>query len=216
MSTITESDLLKTLSWRYATKKFDTVKHIADTTWESLRKAAGLTPSSYGLEPYRLVDVRDAKVREALRAAAWNQAQVTEASHFVVFAIEKPFGQPQVDAFLERTVRDRGVTLESLAGYRKFMEGDLVNGPRAAIIDQWAARQAYIVLGNFMTAAALVGVDSCPLEGLDPAKFDEILGLKEKGLATVCAAAFGYRSADDKYASLPKVRKTLDELFLTV
>jgi nitroreductase len=134
----------------------------------------------------------------------------------VVFAMEKPFGTEQIDAFLDRTVKARGVTRESLETYRGMMVGTLVQGPRSAHIDSWAAHQAYIALGNMMAAAAHLDVDSCPLEGLDPAKYDEILGLKEKVLATLCAAAFGYRSSDDKYAALPKVRKPLDELFLTV
>lgn len=216
MSTISETDLLKALNWRYATKKFDATKRIPDATWETIRKAASLTPSSFGLEPYRVVEIRDPKVRETLRAASWNQAQVVEASHYVAIAIESPFGPPQVDSFLERTVRDRGVTLESLAGYRGFIDGSLIHGPRAAVIGSWATFQAYIVLGNLLTAAALLGVDACPLEGIDPPKYDEILGLKAKGLAAVVAAAFGYRSGEDKYAELPKVRKTLDELFVTV
>jgi nitroreductase len=216
MSTISETDLLKALNWRYATKKFDASKHIPDATWETLRKAASLTPSSYGLEPYRVIEIRDPKIRAALQPASWNQTQVVEASHFVAIAIETPFGAPQVDGFLERSVRDRGVTLESLAGYKGFIEGDLVKGPRAAVVGPWATAQAYILLGNLLTCAALLGIDACPLEGLVPAQYDEILGLKAKGLTTVCAAAFGYRSSEDKYASLPKVRKTLDELFVTI
>jgi len=216
MSTISDADLLKALSWRYATKKFDHSKRIPEATWETLRKAASLTASSFGVEPYRLVEVRDPKVREALRAASWNQSQVVDASHFVVLAFEKGFGQPQIDAFLQRTVRDRKVTLESLEGYKSVLEGTLVKGPRAAGIDAWSAHQAYILLGNLLTCAALLGVDACPMEGFDPVKYDEILGLKAKGLASVAVAAFGYRSSEDKYAELPKVRKTLDELFLTV
>lgn len=212
----TESNLIETLSWRYATKQFDATRKIPDATWETLRKAASLSPSSFGLEPYRLVDVRDPAKRAALRQAAWNQTQVTDASHFVVFAVEVPFGEAQIDAFLGRTVAQRGVTPESLAAYRGMMTGVLVNGPRAKMIHEWAANQAYIVMGNLMAAAAQLGVDSCPMEGLDPAKFDEILGLKEKGLATVCALPLGYRLASDKYATLPKVRKSLDELFLEI
>ena len=216
MSTISDTELLKALNWRYATKKFDSTKRIPDATWEAIRNAARLTPSSFGLEPYRLVDVRDPKVRAALQPAAYNQTQVVDASHFLVLAIEKGFGASQIESFLARTVRDRKVALESLEGYKGYMVGTLVKGPRAATIDEWAALQAYILLGNIMTSAALLGVDACPMEGIDPAKFDEILGLQAKGLTSVVACAFGYRSSEDKYASLPKVRKTLDELFITV
>lgn len=212
----TESSLLETLSWRYATKQFDATRQIPEATWETLRKAASLSPSSYGLEPYRLVDVRDPAKRKALREAAWNQPQVTDASHFVVFAIEVPFGEVQVDAFIQRSASQRNVPAESLAGYRGMMIADLVKGPRSEKIRTWESNQAYIVLGNLMAAAAQLGVDSCPLEGLDPVKFDEILGLKEKGLATVCALPLGYRLPSDKYATLPKVRKPLNELFLEI
>ena len=216
MSHMNETDLVADLSWRYATKKFDSSKGIPDSTWESLRKAASLTPTSFGLEPYRLIDVRDPKVREALKAVSWGQTQVVDAARYVVFAIEKPFGTAHIDAFVERTMRARGVARESLDGFRKMMVATLVDGPRSANIVNWAAHQAYIALGNMMAAGAHLGVDSCPLEGLDPEKYDEILGLKEKGLATVCAVAFGHRAEGDKYATLPKVRKTLDELFITV
>jgi nitroreductase len=212
----TEQQLLETLSWRYATKQFDPTRKIPDATWEVLRKAASLSPSSYGLEPYRLVDVRDPAKRAALRAVAWNQPQVTDASHFVVFAIESKFGESQVDAFIQRSAAQRGVPADSLAAYRGMMMGDLVEGPRAAKIRTWESNQAYIVLGNLMAAAAQLGIDSCPMEGLDPDKFDEILGLKEKGLETVCALPLGYRLDSDKYASLPKVRKQLGELFLEI
>jgi len=111
-----------------------------------------------------------------------------------------------VDRFVARVAEVRGVSVESLAGYRGYMVGDLVQSARHATIHEWAARQAYIAMGNLLTSAALLGIDACPFEGLEPEKYDEILELKGSGFATVAACPLGYRAADDKYASTPKVR----------
>jgi len=150
--------------------------------------------------------VRYPALRAQLRPASWNQAQVEECSHLVVFTAKQDISEADVDRFIARIAEVRGVSTESLAGYKGFMMGDLVKGPRHAIIHEWAARQAYIAMGNLLTSAAIVGIDACPFEGIEPAKYDEILGLKGTGYATVAACPLGYRSADDKYASTPKVR----------
>jgi nitroreductase len=111
-----------------------------------------------------------------------------------------------VDHFIDRIAEVRGASIESLAGYKGYMMSDLVNGPRHAVIKEWAARQTYIAMGNLLTSAAVLGIDACPFEGIEPAKYDEILGLVGSGYATVAACPVGYRSADDKYADIPKVR----------
>lgn len=209
---ISPDALLHQLEWRYATKQFDAKRKIEPGLWKSLEQALVLTPSSYGLQPYKFIVVTDPALKAKLRPASWGQAQIEDASHLVVFAIKKSMGADHVNHFLERVAQVRGVSVESLEGYKGFMMGDLVNGPRAAVIDQWSARQAYIALGNFMTSAALLGVDTCPLEGIDPAQYDEILGLGAAGYATVCACAAGYRSSSDKHAALQKVRFPASEL----
>lgn len=206
MSTISGESLLQQLSWRYATKKFDPTRKISAADWAVLEQALVLTPSSYGLQPWKFIVVTDPALKTQLRPASWNQSQVEDCSHLVVFAAQQDITEADVDRFVARIAEVRGATPESLAGYRGYMVGDLVKGPRHAIIAEWAARQAYIALGNLMTSAALLGVDACPFEGLEPAKYDEILGLTGSGFATVCACPLGYRSADDKYASVPKVR----------
>ncbi len=211
-TTVSPEALIHQLEWRYATKQFDAARKIEPETWKALEEALVLTPSSYGLQPYRFIVVTDPGLKAKLRPASWGQAQIEDASHLVVFAIKKSMGEGHITHFLDRVAEVRGVSKDSLEGYKGYMMGDLVNGPRAAAIDQWSARQAYIALGNFMTSAALLGVDTCPLEGLEPAAYDAILGLEAEGYATVCACAAGYRSADDKYASLPKVRFPDSEL----
>ncbi len=206
MNPIAPSQLLESLNWRYATKQFDPTKKIDTATWEALENALILSPSSYGLQPWKFFVVTDPAIREQLKAHSWNQPQVTDSSHHVVFAIRTQIDAAFVDSFLRRTVEVRGGTLEALDFYRKMIVSDVIEGPRSKWSHEWAARQAYIALGNFMTAAALLGVDACPMEGIDPAKYDEILGLKEKGFHTVVACPAGYRLDSDKYASLPKVR----------
>ncbi|WP_257309245.1 NAD(P)H-dependent oxidoreductase [Geothrix fuzhouensis] len=206
MSTISGESLLQQLNWRYATKKFDPSKKISAADWAVIEEALILTPSSYGLQPWRFIVVTDPALKAKLRPASWNQSQVEDCSHLVVLTAKQDITEVDVDRFIERIAEVRGATVESLAGYKGYMVGDLVNGPRHAIIHEWAARQTYIALGNLMTSAALLGVDACPFEGIEPAKYDEILGLKGTGYTTISACPLGYRAADDKYASAPKVR----------
>jgi hypothetical protein len=137
---------------------------------------------------------------------------VTEASHLVVFARKTTMTEADVTKFVNLTTDSRSMPRGSLQSYYDMMVGDLVKGPRSAWVNEWAARQTYIALGNLLTAAALLGIDACPMEGLDPAKFDEVLGLPARGYSTVCACALGYRAADDKYATAKKVRYPAGEL----
>ncbi len=206
MSTITGDSLIKQLGWRYATKKFDATRKISAIDWAVLEQALILTASSYGLQPWKFIIITDPALKTRLRPASWNQSQVEDCSHLVVFAAKKDITEGDLDKFLARTTEVRGGTVDSLAGYKGYMMGDLVNGARHAIIHEWAARQTYIAMGNLLTSAALLGIDACPFEGLEPAKYDEILGLKDSGYATVAACPLGYRAADDKYATAPKVR----------
>jgi len=206
MTTLSGESLLQQLNWRYATKKFDPSKKISAAAWAVIEEALILSPSSYGLQPWKFIVVTDPALKAKLRPATWNQAQVEDCSHYVIFTAKDDVTEAYVDAFVARTAEVRGVTVESLAGYRGYMVGDLVKGPRHAVIAEWAARQAYIALGNLMTVAAVLGVDACPFEGLEPDKYDAILGLAGTGFHTVCACPMGYRAAEDKYASAPKVR----------
>jgi len=212
MKTLASTEVLDVLNWRYATKQFDPSRKIPADVWETLEQALVLSPSSYGLQPWKFFVVTDPATRAALREHSWNQPQVTDCSHHVVFAIRTTIDAAYVEKFIARTAAVRNMPTGSLDFYRDMISADLLNGPRSAMIKEWAARQAYIALGTFMTAAALLGIDTCPMEGLDPAKYDEILGLADQGLQTVVACPAGYRTASDKYATLPKVRFEKDEL----
>ena len=216
MNAIAVTDLLENLNWRYATKKFDSTKTIAAETWAALEDSLVLTPSSYGLQPWKFWVITNTELREQLKPLSWNQAQVTDCSHYVVFAIKKNLSLEHLDHFIARTAEVRGITVEAIAGYRNIMASDVVYGPRSLTVNEWATRQVYIALGNFMTSAAMIGVDTCPMEGIEAPKYDKLLGLSEKGYATVVACAAGYRAEDDKYANLAKVRFLKDEVIETL
>lgn len=206
MSKIQNKDLIEQLQWRYAVKKFDSSKKIPDSDWKTLEQSLVLTPSSYGLQPWNFLVVQNPELRKELRTHSWNQSQVEEASHFVVFTIMDEVDEAHVDRFIERIAYLRKAPVEDFSGLKKMLMNNVVSGPSAQQKREWAARQAYIALGNFMTAAALLGIDTCPMEGLDPLKYDKTLKLAGTGYSTVVACAAGYRSAEDKYASIPKVR----------
>ena len=204
--------LLAALQWRYATKVFDATKKIPADVWSALEQTLVLTPTSYGLQPYKFLIVQDAAIRAALLPHSWGQKQVVDCSHFVVFLARTEMKEADVDKLIARISQVRGVPAESIAPYRGMMVSDVVNGPRGKAAHEWAARQAYIALGNLMTAAAIIGVDACPMEGLVPAEYDKILKLEGSGYKTVVACPLGYRAATDKYASLTKVRYETSDL----
>ena len=197
-------NLEKQLRWRYAVKKFDVARKIPAADWKALEEALVLAPSSFGLQPWAFFVVDDPALRAQLVGASWRQQQVVDASHLVVFAIKKGLVAADVERYIARIAEVRSAPISSFDGYRNVMIG-FVTKP-GFDVDGWAAKQVYIALGQFMTTAALLGIDTCPMEGLDPAAYDRILGLEAMGYATVCACPAGYRAADDKYASTPKVR----------
>lgn len=203
---ISNETLLQQLEWRYAVKAFDPAKKISNDDWATLEKALILTPTSYGMQPLRFFVITDQATKEKLVSASWNQRQPSGCSHFIVFAARATNTEADVDRYLARIVEVRGGSVEALGGLKKVLMGDVVNGPRGQIALEWATRQAYIALGNFMTAAALIGIDTCPMEGFVPEKYNEILDLPVQGYHAAVACAAGYRAESDKYASALKVR----------
>jgi nitroreductase len=209
MSAVTPETVVSQLRWRYATKKFDPTRTIPAATWAALGQALVLTPSSYGLQPWKFFIVTDPAVKAQLPSHSWGQRQPADCSHMVVMALKANLGEADVDRHMIRTAEVRGQAVESLARYKQVMMGSLADPPFD--INDWAARQVYIALGQFMACAALLGIDTCPMEGIDPAKYDEVLGIAAQGYRTVVACPAGYRAPDDKYAQVPKVRfKTED------
>jgi len=214
--TIPDTQLLDSLNWRYAVKTFDASRIIPEATWKAIEETLVLSPSSFGLQPYRFFVVKDPAIRKQLQPHSWNQTQVVDASHYVVMAARTGITETEIDRFLDRVVEVRGIPRESLDGYRGMMYGSLLSPGAEARIPHWSALQAYIALGNLMTSAALLGVDTCAIEGFAPAEYDQILGLREQGYAAVVCCALGYRSADDKYAAAAKVRFPASDLIKTI
>jgi nitroreductase len=207
MSSITPAGLLEALNFRYATKLFDAAKKIDAATWSALEQSLILTPSSFGLQPWKFLVITDPVIREELVAHTWGQRQVADCSHLVVMAVQKAVDVAYIDKFIARNAEVRGVSVESLTGYRNMMAG-----ATAMMTTEWAAKQAYIALGQFMLAAAILGIDTCPMEGFVAAKYDETLGLEAQGLTTAVLCPAGYRSPECKYAALPKVRWAAEEV----
>jgi nitroreductase len=216
MSSVSHETLLRQLQWRYATKKFDPARIIPAAEWQALEETLVLTPSSYGLQPWKFIVVTNRERREQLISHSWGQKQIVDASHLLVLAIKKDLGLQEIERYVQRVAEVRGVPVDSLAGFHRMMAKNLAPPPPGFDINEWATRQVYIALGNFMTAAAVIGVDTCPMEGIDQAKYDEVLGLNELGYSTVVACPAGYRAGDDKAASHPKVRFKTEDVVLRI
>lgn len=209
MKPVSNETVLQQLKWRYATKRFDAARKISAEDWTTLEQSLVLAPSSFGLQPWRFIVVTGQETKDKLRSISWGQSQIADGSHVVVFATRRDLPVEHIDSYVARTAEVRGATVEALAGFRKMMIGALHGG--AIDLNHWAALQVYIALGQFMATAAMMGIDTCPMEGIEPAKYDAVLGLPDQGYATVVACVAGYRANDDKYAQLPKVRfKTED------
>lgn len=216
MNTIHREQLVNQLHWRYATKQFDPKRKISAEDWSVLEEALVLTPSSFGLQPWKFIVVTDQAVKEKLVPVSWGQRQPADCSHLVVFAIQKNLGEGEIEAYLKRIAEVRKVAVESLGLFRDMMVGSIVTGMDNTKRNGWAERQVYIALGNFLTSAALLGIDACPMEGIATDKYNEILGLEKLGLSAVVAAAAGYRAAGDKYAIVPKVRFPREQVILHI
>ncbi|TVZ27431.1 nitroreductase [Gillisia sp. Hel_I_86] len=206
---------IEDLNWRYATKQFDANKKISSEDLETLLEAIQLTASSYGLQPYEIIVVKDAVLREKLKMVSWNQTQITDASEVIVFANKTYITPAYVDSYLQDIVQTRDLKIEDLQGLKEMLESTILKlNPE----DQsaWAAKQAYIALGNLLSAAANMRIDTCPMEGFDVAKYDALLNLKEKGLTTAVIATVGYRSKEDQTQFAAKVRKSKNNLINTI
>jgi len=196
------------LAWRYATKKFDATKTVPADKLERIIEAVRLAPTSSGLQPFELFVVTNPEVREKIRAVAWNQAQVTDSSHLLVFAAWDDITEERVNMMFDLTNDVRGFVNEGWENYRKMLLGIVAERGTEANY-QAAARQAYIGLGAALIAAAFEEVDATPMEGFDPAAVDEILGLKEKNLRSVIILPIGYRAHEgDWLVNLKKVRRS--------
>lgn len=212
MAEITETQLLDRLNWRYATKLFDADRRIPEETLIALEEALRLAPSSFGLQPWKFILVSDPQLKASMPAISWGQTQPQDCSHMALLLVKRAFSAQDVRRFVQRTAEVTGRPLESLAPYEEMAAGFVSQAAQQGWALEWNKRQVYIALGQLMTAAALLGVDSCPIEGIDAAAYDKLLGLEGSEYQTVVGCALGYRSTEDKYASQPKVRYAKSEV----
>jgi len=206
MSPTPANQILEQLNWRYAVKAFDRSRKLSAEQWHVLSESLRLSPSSYGLQPWKFLVVQNPALRKQLRTVSWNQSQIEDCSHLVVFTTLRKMTPAYIQQFIRATASTRGQKPEELAGYEKMMVTNLTDNGRGETLQPWTQRQAYIAMGFLMETAALLGVDTCPIEGLDPAKYDEILNLTGTDYATVATVALGHRSTEDGYQRLKKVR----------
>lgn len=203
--------LLDKLQWRYAAKKMDATRAVPQDKVDRIIEAARLAPTSSGLQPYEIIVVTSKAVREQIQPIAWNQAQITDGSHLLVFAAWDNYTPERINHMFDLTNEQRGGTNEGWENYRQLLLKTYP--PRDAEVNfQHAARQAYIGLGAALIAAAFEEVDSTPMEGFDPAKLDEILKLRGRGLRSVAILPLGYRAEEgDWLVNLKKVRRPLEQ-----
>lgn len=204
--------ILQQLNWRYATKKFDPDRKIPDDIWHALEQSLVLAPSSFGLQPWKFFVIRNPDLRQQLRQHAWDQAQVTEASHLVVLAIKTDINASDVQPYIDRIVEVRQMPKDKLEGLENMIKGYLKEPPYPLQPNAWSAKQVYLALGFLLHSAAMLDIDTCPIEGFVPSEFDQILGLPEQGYAATVLCAAGYRAEDDKYADLAKVRYETEDI----
>lgn len=198
------------LNWRYAVKRFDSSRKIPAEVWEQIEESLVLTPSSFGLQPWKFLVVTSEEIKTKLPAISWNQNQPAECSHMVLFAANQEIDAAYVDRYIAAISAKRGVPIDSLKDFRNVMVGFLRN--RGDEISTWASHQVYIALGQLLAVSATLGVDACPMEGLLMNEYDRILGLENTGFKVVVGCALGYRHPDDQYARAAKVRFSRSEL----
>ncbi len=206
MDIYSEAGLAEIQNWRYATQLFQKGVSISDETWSALEETLVQTPSSYNLQPWKFVVVTDHHLKTILRPLAADQAQVEDCSHFVIICARTRIDSDYVQKYIDRCIEVRGRDITTYENYRRAVTSDLVSGYRSEINFEWATRQCYVALGHFIISAALLGVDTCPIEGFSPERFDVALGLSDTGYKSVVCCAAGYRSMDDNKADLPKIR----------
>lgn len=202
-------------NWRYATKKFDATKKISTEDLNTLKEAIRLSSSSYGLQPYQVIIVENPELRAKLQPAAYGQTQVVDASHLIVFANQTNVGDNEIDAYIENISKIREIPKDALIGFENYIKSTISKFAEDAK-NIWASKQTYLALGNLLNAAAELKIDVTPMEGFNPVQVNEILGLDKLGLNASLMATIGYRHEEDATQHLKKVRKSNEELFITL
>lgn len=204
---------IENLKWRYATKKFDAEKKVSEENLEKIKEAIQLSPSSYGMQLYKVVIVNDDALREELKPHCWHQPQITDASHLFIFCNYSALNPEQVNDYFSFKAKALGMDADALQGYGDFVNKKVSEKTKEEI-SNWNAKQTYIALGNALTACAELHIDACPMEGFEAVEVNKVLGLEEHQLEAAVIMAVGYRSKDDETQHTPKIRRPKEELFL--
>ncbi len=207
--------LIKNLKWRYATKKFDPSKKVSQQNIDYIKEAVQLTASSYGLQPFKVLEIENPELRAELKPLCWNQSQITDASHLFVFCNKIVVTGEDVDSSMQLRSEVNDIPIEKISGYGDFVMGKL-NEKSNVEMFHWTAKQAYMALSNAISACAELQIDCTPMEGFESGPVNEKLGLKEKGLNAAVLLAVGYRHAEDKAQNSKKVRKPISAMFEVV
>ena len=208
-------NILESLNWRYATKKFDADRTLTDDQVNQVLEAGNLAASSYGLQPYKFLVIKNQELQDKLVPHSYNQSQVADASHVIVIAVRTDVDAGYINAFTARIEKQRGLDAGAMDGYKDQMLGT-VGKMSPDDLHKWSAKQAYIVLGTMLAAAAAMEIDACPMEGFVAAEYDELLDLKSQNLRSALVLPIGYRSKEDATQHQKKIRQPLDEIVVRV
>jgi len=206
---------IENLEWRYAVKKFDDQKFLDQPQIDTLKKAFNLTATSYGLQPIKLLIIKNKGIQQQLVAHSWNQQQVVQASHLLVICVDTKLDESDVEKYFERVQEIRNTPEEIINSFRDYLKNAIASKSIGDLLS-WGKNQAYLALGNLLTVCANEKIDSCPMEGFIPEKYDEILNLREKNLTSVLVLPVGHRAKDDMMNSQKKVRKNIEEIVLEI
>ena len=204
-------NIIESLEWRYATKKFDAEKIVSTSQINTLKKAFNLTATSYGLQPIQLVIVKNKEIQKELVTHSWNQQQVSQASHVLVICIQKELNEDHIESYFNLVKKIRNTPDEILAPFKDYLKNDIGQQTKEQL-HVWMKNQAYIALGNLLTVAAIEKIDTCPMEGFIPEKYDEVLNLNAHNLTSALVLPIGFRAEDDYMKDLKKVRKNLEQV----
>ncbi|NER16765.1 NAD(P)H-dependent oxidoreductase [Spongiivirga citrea] len=207
--------IIESLEWRYAVKKFDVNKNLSEEQIATIKNAFNLTATSYGLQPVKLIIIKDRLIKEALVPHSWQQQQVADASHLLIFAIEKGIDSDYITSYFNRVKKVRNTPDVVLDPFKESLIDSFKEKNREEV-NEWATKQAYLAMGNLLTVCAIEKIDACPMEGFIPEEYDRILSLEEKGLSAVLVMPVGYRADDDMFSDFKKVRKELHDSIITI
>jgi nitroreductase len=208
-------NIIDSLKWRYAVKKFDTNKNLSEIQIETLKEAFNLTATSYGLQPLKLVIIKNKKIQEKLVPFSWNQQQILQASHLLVICIKDNYTTKEVENYFNLVQKIRNTPDEVINPFKKFLTAEIAKKTQEELYVS-NKNQAYIALGNLLTVCALQEIDSCPMEGFTPDKYDEILDLTKNNLKSVLVLPVGFRASDDYMKDLTKVRKNISDSIIEI